>query len=279
MNSNQEKFSKEYCEHGNLSFSCKVCRVESNIKRIEKEALEIYTKIFANEIGSTKYGENIALLKGKYSECFQKLITAVIPNFVHFFNTREKLIIGEGKSTRSSPAIQDSAGAHSTVIDLAKGITYHEIVVNDEGVPDPTFKAEILTHELGHAIENNLIQIAQENKRRLCEDRHRWANLISLRLLYPELIQQHSKSSSSLVRDTIWCIEKLCEGINFDDIHAKIAEIIKETKNKQKSEFEKMIAIGASPDALYDILYPHFKPDYKHEPFGIDSLESLIEEQ
>lgn len=233
-NADDVKFFLEYnnfCKHGNIISKCRICAFEdadkSKTRERHRKAVERFRLLFSEKDPNGRvYNDAVALLN--IQNChpnFIKMLDILAPFFTVFLSKKERLVVENDTTTLSNPVLAlNDDGLCTKFVDDESGFTYHEIAIdNDNGITaDTAYLVDLLMHEFGHVIEHKLIGIAKEYKKRLCANEHRWADLIAAYLLHPDLMDKIFSEEDLVIRDTMWCIQKLCEVVDFSTVREKI---------------------------------------------------------
>lgn len=228
------------------------------------------------------YGESIAHLERRETrtEYLNELAAAMLPT-LQAYCARENMRVIFHYSTSSLFVMgvsSDPYGNWYPVSDDQTDLVYHEVRVDPIARGDFREKAGIILHEFGHAFNEQIKRIAQENKREIIENNHSWEDMFSCTALYPEFMEAFADNPNKAIRDTIWCMQKMVEDCGIAQARDQVHEILNKKKEVYTRWVQERFNEGDDPKHYYP-MFPWMKPGQEHRyiPFGMgESLYSLL---
>lgn len=196
------------------------------------------------------------------------LARKVAPVLKRIFTKNRKLIIGEGGDSvlRFRGTTADKGGNFACITDSTTNIQYNEISINESNNRDPRDIVEIFVHELGHALEYDVYQKADQEAKRVTEDGEAIADVFVILLFYPEQITKLHSIDSQMVRDTIATCISVINAYALVDLQSILSQAASEQLRKDAAEKESVLAAGIIPQYAIDTyLFPHLVPGYTRE--------------
>ena len=237
----------------------------------EQETVDIYKQMLSGEKPVDKLYENKVALNFEWSRTEGSIPIPRVDN--------ERIIIEDGGQVRSAyHNISDRYGVFNTITEKQTGVIFNEIAINNDNHRDAKFYIDIIMHEFGHMLENDLPLIATQNNKELCKDKHRWADLLTQHLLDPELIDTYADSEIPLVRDTIWCIKKRCEQMDFTEVRRVAQEVIANAEEAKKQWIKRLESDEFPKSYMFVRELASLKAKPNSPRSLADSLDDLVKE-